>query len=102
MHYREPIVFTNIRSEILFQVLLVYGRRKGASLVDLGGTGRMIVVVEYFEVTISRSCGVLTQLLSIGSLSKTCYCSVFIMNAFPRTVNGFTHYDIVSMATNVF
>lgn len=39
VHYRESIVFTNIRSEILFQVLLVYERRRGASPVDLGGTG---------------------------------------------------------------
>lgn len=67
-----------------------------------GELGHMTVVAKYFEVAILRSCGVLTHLLSIGSLSKTCYCSVFIMNAFPRTVNGFTHYDIVSMATNVF
>lgn len=67
-----------------------------------GKPDHMMVVEEYLEVTILRSCGVLTQLLSMGSLFKTCYCSVFIMNAFPRTVSGFTHYDIVSMATNVF
>lgn len=39
VHYRESIVFTNIRSEIFFQELLVYERRRGASPVDLGGTG---------------------------------------------------------------
>lgn len=39
VHYRESIVFTSIRSEILFQVLLVYERRRGAPPVDLGGTG---------------------------------------------------------------
>lgn len=26
----------------------------------------------------------------------------FVMNAFPRTISGFIHYDIVSIATDVF